>query len=117
MSDIVNFNSGTTGGTSWSGKIIGAAQHGNNPTNLPVIVMLESGNDFDWLIGFNDIEVTITKVKNGQSFLKGALPAGKSASISNWRRSGLELTIKVNEIDTDVPPAYASVEITFGSEN
>ena len=51
------------------------------------------------------------------SSLKGTLPAGKSETITNWRDSGLNLMIKVNEIDTNATPSYASVEITFGPEN
>ena len=61
--------------------------------------------------------MTITKVKDGQISLMGTLPAGTSMSISNWRKSGFDLMIKVNEIDTNVTPSYASVEITFGPEN
>ena len=61
--------------------------------------------------------MTITKVKDWQSSLMGTLPAGNSETITNWRNSGLNLMIKVNEIDTNVTPSYASVEITFGPEN
>ena len=70
MSDIVNFNSGTTGGTAWSGKIIGFAHFGNNPTNHPIIVLV-SRDTSDWDIGFNDFQVAITKMEDGQNSLTG----------------------------------------------
>ena len=114
MGDIVNFNSGTTGGTSWSGKIIGAAHYGNNPSVHPIIIVLVSADTSDWFIGLNDIQVTISKVEDGWISLMGALIAGQSETISNWRNSGLDLVVKVNEINNNASPVYADVEITFG---
>ena len=64
--------------------------------------------------------MTIYKVKAGdgkgysQSFFKGALREGRSATIANWRQTGLNLVINVNKIDTHVSPGYADVEIAFG---
>ena len=64
--------------------------------------------------------VTIHRVNAGngesysQSFLKGGLRAGRSATIHDWRNSGLGLVIRVTEVDIESSPGYAFVEIEFG---
>ena len=107
MSDVRVFDSATQGGTSWSREIIGVTYFGNNPSNHPIIIMLVSGDAFGWLIGFNNIQVTITKVEGGQSSLKGVLIAGQSETIRNWRHSGWD------EMNTNISPGYAAIDITF----
>ncbi len=108
------FDSGIQGGTSWSGNLIASTDYDSNTSEHPIAVHLVASGHSDWFIGFDGSQVTIAKVKDGQNYIKGTLPARRSASISNWRKSGLDLRIKVGEINTDAAPAYASVEIIFG---
>ena len=119
MLDIVYFDPHTTGDAAWSGKLIGVSHYGSNRFNLPVIILLVTGDAFDWFIGFNDVDVTITKIQmeDEQFSLMGTLIAGQSETISSWRNSGLDLVVKVNEINTNASPVYADVEITFGSQD
>ncbi len=130
--DIAYFNSGTAGGTSWRGNIIGVADYNNNPSNSPIILKLETGGGSDYFVSFNrdtginaDVQqahdqVTVYQVSNGdgvsysKSMLKAALSSGRSATIENWRRSGKDLTIKVHSINTSSSPGYANVQISFG---
>ncbi|KAL7543067.1 hypothetical protein ACHAXR_012379, partial [Thalassiosira sp. AJA248-18] len=129
--DIKEWNSGTTGGTNWSGKIIGIADYKNNPNSRPVVVKLESGGPNDLFVGFNRAEgnnkevadardqVTVIEAGNdglgySQSYLKATLSEGEVYSIANWRGSGLELTIFVREINIGSNPGYADVLITLG---
>lgn len=129
-SQIIAIDSGASGGTSWSGKIIGVAEYDN--TNDPIVVKLESGSGRDWFIGFNrangpnsdnvqaDDLVTIYRVTDGDglgystSSLLVTLRAGQSVTISNWRNTSMNLVIKVNDISTESSPGYAQVEIAFG---
>jgi hypothetical protein len=134
QSDTLVWNSGTTSGEKWSGKIIGIADYNNNPDSLPVVVKVETGSPQDLFVGFNraagvnsdnveaDDEVTITETGSdgigySQSFLKATLSEGESYVVSNWRGSGEDLTIKVHVIDLNSIPAYADVSMTFGSES
>ena len=48
------------------------------------------------------------------SSLKGTLCSGQSTAISNWRETGINLVIEVNEINTKANPGYAHITITFG---
>ena len=130
--DIAYFNSGTAGGTSWRGNIIGVADYNNNPSNYPIILKLETGGGSDYFVSFNrdtginaDVQqahdqVTVYQVSNGdgvsysKSMLKAALRSGRSATVENWRRSGKDLTIKVHSINTSSSPGYANVQISFG---
>ncbi len=128
----VSFDSGSTGGTSWRGRLTGLSDYNNNPDGHPITLKLETGGQADWFIAFNraagissDTQsavdmVTIHRVNAGngesysQSFLKGGLRAGRSATIHDWRDTGLGLIIRVTEVNIDVSPAYAFVEVEFG---
>ncbi|KAL7554670.1 hypothetical protein ACHAWF_018161 [Thalassiosira exigua] len=131
---IRQFNSGTAGGTSWRGRIVGVSDYNNNPKGHIMVLKLEAGNPQDWFLGFNRASgmnyetqaardsVTIHSVKSGEgmgystSRLQGTLKAGKSATVNNWRNSGMALIIKVVEINTWASPGYADVEILFGPQ-
>lgn len=115
-SDIVNFNSGTRGGTLWSGKITGAQYYGNNPSDNPIVIKLVSGDMFDWYIMFNFDGLVITKIREGQNSIVGQLGMGQRETISSWRGTALDLVITVHEI-THVSPEYARVDIVFGPQN
>jgi len=111
------FDSGTTGGTSWAGDVLSHVDMNNNPNDLPVAIQIPTNDDaVNYYVGFNDVQVTIVKDTDGQPTLEGALVAGESMTLSNWRGSGLDLMIAVNEIDTDATPASANVDITLENE-
>ena len=130
--DIAFFNSGTTGGTSWSGRLIGMSDYGNNPYNHPIILKLETGTGSDYFVSFNraggvnsEVQeandlVLIHRVEGGhgteysQSMLMSTLYGGRTGTIENWRKSGIDLTVMVNEINLWSSPAYADVLIKFG---
>jgi hypothetical protein len=132
--DIAYFNSGTTGGTSWHGRIIGVADYGNNPNNYPIMVKLEVGGPSDYFVSFNRArginsevqqasdQVVIYQVDSGDgmrystSMMKAALRGGRQATIENWRKSGKDLTIKVIKINTWSSPGYAEISILFGPQ-
>jgi len=83
----------------------------------PTRIQLVTNGRSNWFVEFNaSLQVTITRVKNGQSSLMGTIPHRKRGTIYNWRKSGLDLVISVNDINTSVNPAHAVVEITFGKE-
>ena len=132
---IQNFNSGTSPGTHWRGKIIGLADYTSNHGQHPIVIKLETGNPRDWFVGFNHksgvnsevVEagnrVTIYQVAGtdglgySTSSLKATLTAGKQARLSNWRNTGHNLLIKVHEIDTsDSPVGSATIAIEFGPQ-
>ena len=125
------WNSGTVGGTQWSGAIIGIADYNNNPNSRPVVVKLESGGPDDLFVGFNrakginiDVadarnQVTVTEAGNdglgySQSFLKATLSQGESYRVVNWRGTGVDMTIYVHEINLSANPGYADVTMSFG---
>ena len=130
--DVAFFNSGTTGGTSWRGRLIGMSDYGNNPYNHPIILKLETGTVSDYFVSFNraggvnsEVQeandlVLIHRVEGGhgteysQSMLMSTLYAGRTGTIENWRESGIDLTVTVIEIDLWSSPAYADVLIKFG---
>jgi len=130
--DVAFFNSGTTGGSFWSGRLIGMSDYGNNPYNHPIILKLETGTGSDYFVSFNraggvnsDVQeandlVLIHRVEGGdgteysQSMLMSTLYGGRTGTIENWRKSGIDLTVKVIEIDLWSSPAYADVLIKFG---
>lgn len=132
--DIAFFNSGTSGGTSWRGNIIGMADYGYNPSNFPIILKLETGGGSDYFVSFNRAtgvnsevqeasnRVTLHRVDDGdgmsysQSTLIATLYDGQSATVENWRKSGIDLTIKVIDINVASSPGYADVMIIFGSQ-
>jgi FlaG/FlaF family flagellin (archaellin) len=96
------------------------------------MLMLETGGGSDYFISFNHArgvnsevqqaqnQVTVYQVDSGdgmsysKSMLKIALRSGRSATIENWRRTGKDLTIKVNTISTWSSPGYADVQVSFG---
>lgn len=118
---------------SWRGKIIGVAEYNNNPNNHIIVLKIETGQAADYFVGFNravhsnkDVvqahnQVTVYKVQEGDglayshSSLKATLFSGQRATINNWRGSSQALNIKVHEINTNVEPGYADVEITYGT--
>lgn len=118
-------------GSQWSGRIIGVADYTNNVNALPVVVKIESGGPNDLFVGFNraaginlDVpegrdQVTVVQAGNdglrySQSFLKAKLSEGDSYSVPNWRGSGEDLTVYVNEVNLLATPAYADVTMNFG---
>ncbi|EJK70780.1 hypothetical protein THAOC_07835 [Thalassiosira oceanica] len=132
---IQNFNSGTSPGTHWRGKIIGVADYTNNHGQHPLVIKLETGTPQDWFVGFNHKsgvnaevptagdKVTIYQVAGtdglgySTSSLKATLTAGKQARLSNWRSTGYDLLIKVYDIDTaDSPIGSATIAIEFGPQ-
>jgi hypothetical protein len=132
--DIAYFNSGTAGGTSWSGRLIGVADYGNNPNKYPIMVKIEVGGASDYFVSFNRArginsevqqahdQVVIYQVDSGdgktysKSMMKAALRGGRQATIENWRKSGKDLTIKVIKINTSSSPGYAEISILFGPQ-
>jgi hypothetical protein len=122
------------GGTSWRGRLIGVADYDNNPSKYPIMLKLETGGGSDYFVSFNrdsgvnsevqqaSDQVPIYQVAGGdgmtysKSMLKAALRGGRSATVENWRKSGLDLTINVIEINTSSSPAYADVEVVFGTQ-
>ena len=116
LSEIKIFDSGLNGGTSWTDNIINSSYNNNNPSKRPIVVYLTTDDNSDWMVGFTDNLVTITTKTGGQHYLKGALAAGQSETITNWRNSGLKLKVQVHEINTNVSPEYANVEITLESK-
>ena len=132
--DIAYFNSGTAGGTSWSGRLIGVADYGNNPNKYPIMVKIEVGGASDYFVSFNRArginsevqqahdQVVIYQVDSGdgktysKSMMKAALRGGRQATIENWRKSGKDLTIKVIMINTSSSPGYAEISILFGPQ-
>ncbi|KAL9187280.1 hypothetical protein ACHAXT_001383 [Thalassiosira profunda] len=129
---IAWYRSGTIGGTSWSGRLVGVAEYNRNPADHPIVLKLETGKAADWFVGFNravganahnveaDNHVTIYKVTAGegaqysQSFLKGKLRKGQCLVVTNWRKTGHDLVITAHDINTAVTPGYANLGITFG---
>ena len=132
---IKNFNSGTSPGTHWRGKIVGLADYTSNHAHHPIVIKLETGNPRDWFVGFNhksgvnsDVvqagnRVTIYQVAGTDSLgystssLKSTLTEGRQARLSNWRNTGYDLLIKVHKIDTaDSPVGSATISIEFGPQ-
>lgn len=129
--DVLVWDSSADPGTQWSGTIIGISDYENNPDARPVVVKLETGTSKDLFVGFNrawginqDVadardEVTVMEAgSNGmgysQSFLKAILPEGGSYRVRNWRNSGVDMTIRVREINLSADPGYADVVMSFG---
>jgi len=129
-SNTIVWNSGTRGGTSWSGHIIGIADYQNNPNQRPVVVKLESGTSNDLFVGFNravgvnrdvsEARNQVTVVQAGgdgltfsQSYMKSILSEGESYVVSNWRGTGLDMTIHVKEINLLANPAYSDVSMSL----
>lgn len=131
LTDTQVWNSGTTGGTQWSGTVIGIADYNMNAGSHPIVLKVESGGPNDLFIGFNRaagpnsgvvtaidkllvVEAGADGLGYSASLLKVALDQGESHIISDWRGSGLDLVIAVEEIRIDAIPAHATVSIKFG---
>ena len=62
--------------------------------------------------------LTLTKVKNnGQSRLKAVIGEGRTATITNWRKTGLKLVVSVEGMAPRADPPYASISIAFGPQS
>jgi len=113
-------------GTQWSGTIIGIADYNDNPNARPVVVKIESDGPDDLFVGFNraaginrdvvDARDKVTVVEAGndglgfaQSYTKAVLSQGEYYHVANWRGSGIELIIHVNQINLEANPGYADV--------
>ena len=132
--DIAFFNSRTSGGTFWLGRLIGVADYGDNPNNHPIVLKLETGGESDYFVSFNcarginvDVQLasnhgTLHRVKDGdgmtysQSTLITTLSGGLNVTVKNWRKSGMDLTIHVIKINLGLSPGYADVKIIFGPQ-
>jgi len=118
----------------FSFKLIGIGEYDNNPSNLPVVVKVESRTTAnDLFIGYNraigpnaqndeaDNEVTIiTTGNNGQSysqsFLRAHLIQGESHTEVNFAGSGRDLIItadSINMVSALGAPGTASVSVVF----
>ena len=130
--DTIVWDSGTSDGTHWTGKVIGIADYNNNPDARPVVVKIESGGPNDLFVGFNRAKginkdtadaqdlVTVHIAENegltyAKSVLEAILAEGESFVVDNWRNSSVAMTIFVKEINLDANPGYADVVMTFGS--
>lgn len=123
---VAHFDSGTAGGTSWSGRLVGVADYATS--RHPVVLRLATGNRAAWFLGFNRAvganaetqeaadEVTIYRVRGGGgrsyslSRLLKTLRGGRSVTVSNWRKSRMDLVITVRDI-VWASPAYADIEV------
>jgi len=118
----------------FSFELIGIGEYDNNPSNLPVVVKVESRTTAnDLFIGYNraigpnaqndeaDNEVTIiTTGNNGQSysqsFLRAHLIQGESHTEVNFAGSGRDLIItadSINMVSALGAPGTASVSVVF----
>eukprot|EP00970_Alexandrium_tamarense_P007340 scaffold1332_cov197-Alexandrium_tamarense.AAC.30 len=113
----------------WSGRLIGVAEYDNNPEGHNVVVKLVTGDSKNYYVGFNratginadnkqaDNDVTIIEAGDGsgyaQSYLKATLREGALYTFHNWRATGGNLVVEVNEINTSTTPGYADVTMTF----
>eukprot|EP00804_Cyclotella_cryptica_P005657 CCRYP_000039-RD/>CCRYP_000039-RD protein AED:0.13 eAED:0.13 QI:0/0.75/0.8/1/1/1/5/2044/620 len=128
----ISWDSGKSGGSSWAGRIIGAAEYDVNSASFPIAIKLITGSSRDLFVGFNRAvgpnadnqqasdQVTIIEAGNGydyaQSYLQATLASGQTQSFPNWRGSNHALTVTVNEINTAVSPGYAYIKIAFGPQ-
>ncbi|KAL3805806.1 hypothetical protein HJC23_007767 [Cyclotella cryptica] len=129
----ISWDSGKSGGSSWAGRIIGAAEYDVNSASFPIAIKLITGSSRDLFVGFNQRavgpnadnqqasdQVTIIEAGNGydyaQSYLQATLASGQTQSFPNWRGSNHALTVTVNEINTAVSPGYAYIKIAFGPQ-
>ena len=123
----------------WSGTLVGIAEYGNMIGNTDhmhsrIVLKIETGTKLDLYLGFNratgmneDVKqglnmVTIVEA-NGDglsystSVLLATLTQGQTYSVSNWRGTGVTLTVFVDLIRyMDVVPGYASVRVMFDGQ-
>jgi hypothetical protein len=112
----------------WSGTIIGVADYGNNPSNHPVVIRIETDTFTDQFITFNRAaginietkeaknEVTIVETGNNgewysQSFLMATLEQGQSYTYMNWANTGENLVVDVQTINISAGTGYATVKV------
>lgn len=130
---IITWDSGEDGGTVLDTKMVGIAEFDKITENNNVVVKLETGTDKDYFVGFNratgptsqnrlasDLVTIYEAGNNGMkystSFLNAYLAEGESHTLSNWRGTKQDLTIRVLEINVGVVPGYAHIKIVFGDE-
>lgn len=123
----------------WSGVLVGIAEYGNMIGNTEhvhsrIVLKIETGTKLDFYLGFNraigmneDVQqglnmVTIVEA-NGDglsystSVLLATLTQGQTYSVSNWRGTGVTLTVFVDLIRyMDVVPGYANVRVMFDGQ-
>lgn len=91
----------------------------NNVDNLPLVIKLAGGSEeYAYYVGFNDEHVTITKMNKltDEVSLERLLGANEEYTIENWRNSGYDLEIGVNEMNTETQPlGYAIIYIFMKS--
>ena len=119
----------------WDGKLVGIAEYGNLHGNAEhdrsrVVLKVETGTLIDLYMGFNRATginednkqasnmVTIVEANgDGLSYstsaLKATLAQGQSYAVSNWRGTGVTLTVYVDAIRIDVVPGYAAVRVVL----
>lgn len=95
-----------------------------------MVVKLESGTSNDLFVGFNravgvnrdvpEARNQVTVVQAGgdgltfsQSYMKAILSEGESYVVSNWRETGLDMTIHVKEINLLANPTYTDVSMSL----
>lgn len=111
---IAEFDSGIVGGTSWRGTLVSHNDYSADRKRRPTVLVLAAGEGSQWFVGFNEHHVTIVKIVDGQSSLKGVLYGGQSETISNWRESGKDLKVTVHEINDSADVETAVVEVILG---
>ena len=129
---IVEWDSGSSGSKALTQRIVGVADYGNNPENLPVVVKLETGSSDDIFVGFNRVrginaaakdaidQVTVMEqgangVGYSTSITLAILSAGQSYTINDWKNSGKKMVITVKSITTGQNPWVAEVEFNFNN--
>ena len=95
-----------------------------------MVVKLETGTSHDLFVGFNraiGVNRDVSEAKNqvtvvqaggdgltfSQSYMKAILSEGESYVVSNWRGTGLNMTIYVKEINLLTSPAYSDVSVSL----
>lgn len=123
----------------WSGALVGIAEYGNmigstEHMHSRIVLKIETGTKIDLYLGFNratgmneDVKqglnmVTIVEA-NGDglsystSVLLATLTQGQTYSMSNWRGTGVTLTVFIDLIRyLDVVPGYANVRVMFDGQ-
>jgi len=119
----------------WEGKLVGIAEYGNLDGNAEhdrsrVVLKVETGTLIDLYMGFNRAtginednkqasnKITIVEANgDGRSYstsaLKATLTQGQTYAVSNWRGTGVTLTVHVDAIRIDVVPGYAAVRVVL----
>ena len=124
------WNSGNSQPNAKIETLIGIADFGNNKSNLPVVVKLETNNADDIFVGFNRVrginsaakdaidKVTVIIQGNdgigySPSMMLAELAAGETYTINDWQSSRKNMVITVNNIRKGSDPWTAEVEFNF----